>query len=372
MPIAWKNLNMKFRTGGRHSGPEEQGPRQDGKQSPANPPGTVSPNPESGDFAGRPIPHIHPQPPWHAPDRPAHTPPIPENLTIEPDILYSASLGCVVDMKHLVKMGKPGVYAQLSSLSTRIWEGLGTDRRQFLALCANQDNVYSWEAHCVNVAMLAMLFAKNKGLSQQDAEFIGVAAFLHDIGTVSFPELMASTVVSDSQRHKIHDQAVEGAKIVSGFKDVPETIRTRLAGTLSQIYEKFNGSGYPLRLSGAKIGIEAQLVALADVYDALTHDRPWRAAINPHTALKQIIALADREFSHDMVRLLIASLTMYPLGSAVKLSTGETGRVTAVDTAQITRPTVEILLDSRDQPVKPYVIDLATATLIHIVSGARL
>jgi|GEM_PF-5535704 len=372
MPILWKDLNMKFRTGSGHSGPDSCGPQKDDKRIPAEQKPADLPNPDGIDFSEKNIPHIPPQQNRQAPARPAHPSPIPEDLAIDPDILYSACLGCVVDMKHLVKMGKPGVYAQLSSLSGRIWEGLSVDSRPFLTLCANQDNVYSWEAHCVNVAMLSMLFAINKGLARKEAEFVGVAAFLHDIGTVSFPELMASTVVTESQRHKIHEQAVEGAKLVARFTDVPEPTRTRLAEILSQIYEKFNGSGYPMKLSGSSIGLEAQLVAIADVYDAMTHDRPWRKAMNPHTALKQMIALADKEFSHDMVRLLISSLTMYPLGSVVKLSTGETGRVTAVNTAQITRPAVEILRDSKDQPVSPYTVDLASATLIHIVSSAQL
>jgi len=372
MPILWKDLNMKFRTGGGHSGPDNCGPQKDEKRIPAEQQPADLTNPDGIDFSGKNIPHILPQQPRQTPAPAAHQSSIPEDLAIDPDILYSACLGCVVDMKHLVKLGKPGVYAQLSSLSGRIWEGLATDSKPFLSLCANQDNVYSWEAHCVNVAMLAMLFAMNKGLARKDAEFVGVAAFLHDIGTVSFPELMASTVLTESQRHKIHEQAVEGAKLVARFTDVPEPAKTRLAETLSQIYEKFNGSGYPMKLSGSKIGLEAQLVAIADVYDAMTHDRPWRKAMNPHTALKQMIALADKEFSHDMVRLLISSLTIYPLGSVVALSTGEKGRVIAVNTSQITRPAVEILQDAKNQPVKPYVVDLASATLVHIVSDARL
>jgi hypothetical protein len=124
-----------------------------------------------------------------------------------------------------------------------------------------------------------------------------------------------------------------------------------------QHHERLDGSGYPRGLRGEEILPFARIAAVADVYDAMTADRPFRAAVPPHEAMGVVLAAAGTKLDAWYVRRLASRLAVYPQGTIVRLSSGEL----AVVVRQGNRsdlPVVRVVADPALQPVQPQEHDL--------------
>ncbi len=131
--------------------------------------------------------------------------------------------------------------------------------------------------HVLRVSRYARLIALNLGLSGERSELIGLAAALHDIGKVGIPDgiLRKNGAYTVSERHLMQDHTAIGHAIL---QDSPSKyLQTGSVIALCH-HERYDGSGYPKGLEGDTIPIEARIVAVADVYDALTSKRPYKAA----------------------------------------------------------------------------------------------
>ena len=111
----------------------------------------------------------------------------------------------------------------------------------------------------------------------------------------------------------------------------------------AQHHEKVNGSGYPRGITGEQMHPFASMSAVADVYDALTSARPYKPGLPPHIALRVVFDGKGTEFKDSVVETFIKSLGIYPVGSFVKLNTGEMGIVMEVNPEDSIRPKVGIL-----------------------------
>lgn len=138
--------------------------------------------------------------------------------------------------------------------------------------------------HCVNVSILAMNIALKMSAAFDDIVNVGIGALLHDIGKISVPRaiLTKPSVLSDTEFHIIRRHPDYGAGILqrSGYKN-----RIGLSCVLDH-HERISGTGYPRGKSGSGIDRYARIAGIADIYDALTTDRPYRNALAPMDALK--------------------------------------------------------------------------------------
>ena len=129
--------------------------------------------------------------------------------------------------------------------------------------------------------------------------------------------------------------------------------------SIGQHHERWNGQGYPARLMKCGIHPSAQIVAVADVFNALTADRPYRKGLPPYHALEMIIAGSGTDFAPDVVQAFRCSLLLYPENSIVTLNTGEIGIVITVQSNNPTRPLIRILFDEKGNYINDYkVVDL--------------
>jgi len=143
-----------------------------------------------------------------------------------------------------------------------------------LALAAEYRDDATHE-HADRVARASVLLARRLGLSAQQAELIGQAAPLHDVGKLAVPEtlLLKPGRLTPSEFERIKDHAAAGASILAGSRS--EALR--LAGEIALTHhEWWDGSGYPAGLRGDDIPVAGRIVALVDVFDALTHERPYK------------------------------------------------------------------------------------------------
>ena len=215
-------------------------------------------------------------------------------------------------------------------------------------------------AHSANTAIIAQAAGLALGLGEADLRLLAFGALAHDAGMTEFEAMVSreGKLVSDERdRLRLHPEL--GADKLDRLLDIDHRDKERLKRIISQTHERADGSGYPAGLAAEAIDPLAQIIAAADVYEALTHPRSWRGPMDPHAAMKEMIDKYAAVFGQRAVRGLVSALTVYPPNSFVRLSTGETARVIMVNRRSLTRPAVEILLDADFAEMTPQEINLA-------------
>ncbi len=119
-----------------------------------------------------------------------------------------------------------------------------------------------------------------------------------------------------------------------------------------QHHEKLNGSGYPQKLKGSQITQDAKILSVADVYDALTSERPFRDRLEPYEAMKIIISGNGTLFYPNVVSAFVKVMSLYPVESFVKLSSGELAIVTRSSKKSAMMPVVRVIIDISGNKVR--------------------
>jgi putative two-component system response regulator len=155
--------------------------------------------------------------------------------------------------------------------------------------------------HTQRVGRIAALLAETVGLSGQEVELIRRAAPLHDIGKIGIPDavLLKDARLTADEIAVMQNHTRIGAEILSG-SDVPLLALGREIALTH--HERWDGSGYPGGLMGVTIPLSGRAVAVADVFDALTHERPYKRAWTPAEALAEIERQAGSQFDPDLAR----------------------------------------------------------------------
>jgi putative two-component system response regulator len=153
--------------------------------------------------------------------------------------------------------------------------------------------------HGYRVGRLAALLANEIGWDVDACNVLDIAARLHDIGKIGIPEkiLLDEKTLKEVEKHFIASHTLVGAEILSK-SDIPQV---RVAEEIARCHhEWWDGTGYPRQLKGVAIPKSARIVALADVFDAMTHGRPYAQAIPIEAALDQVSALRGRQFDPEI------------------------------------------------------------------------
>jgi putative two-component system response regulator len=198
-----------------------------------------------------------------------------------------------------------------------------TQQLQHIFINAIQSLVFALEAkdsytngHSHRVAWLGEKLARAAKLSDEEVEMIQIAAMFHDLGKIGVREtiLLKKETLTIEERLHIQKHPEIGVKILEPIQELQHILPIVLYH-----HESFDGSGYPASLSGHSIPLGARVIAIVDTYDALTTDRPYRAAQKPSEAIAVLEMEAGRQFDpalidafvslvHDpAVRVLLAS-----------------------------------------------------------------
>lgn len=191
--------------------------------------------------------------------------------------------------------------------------------------------------HSVDVATMSMIIAKKQGLSQKDIYNIGIAGLLHDMGKSKIPP----EILNKPARLTEEEFAIMKQHSALGYdilKDKTEFEKVIPVAVL-QHHEKMNGKGYPLGCSSEQITAYAKILSVADVYDALVTERPYKKSFSQRTAVEMIMSMTE-ELDITAMRSFLSSVILYPVDSTVQLSNGEEARVVKNNESSILRPTV--------------------------------
>lgn len=195
--------------------------------------------------------------------------------------------------------------------------------------------------HSLSVSIMAIAIGIELGLTNQMLKELGLAGLLHDIGKVAIPiEIInkpGKLTPEEFDIVKMHP--VHAANHLRERNLVNENIYAGIVGH----HEKLDGSGYPLKLSGTDIHPYARILMVADVYDALTSNRPYRMPSPPNEAIEYVMGGMGSHFDERVVHAFLRKVAPYPIGSKVQLSNGETAYVMKNYPDQPLRPMVAVI-----------------------------
>lgn len=222
----------------------------------------------------------------------------------------------------------------------------------------SMNNYYYYE-HSINVAILSIVAALNTGMPLNRIKRDAPGLLLFDIGNIKVPPhiLMKRGPLSGNEYEIIRKHPVYGDQVIKKSKLFTGTARK----IISQHHERNNGSGYPKGLKEKDINHLAQIAAVADVYDALISERPYRKAMLPDEALKELSCMEETGLNMGLVKVFYNFVAAYPLGTHVMLSNGMSGLVSANTPGSPACPTVRVFYEGEQLiPVSsPYEINLS-------------
>jgi putative nucleotidyltransferase with HDIG domain len=271
--------------------------------------------------------------------------------------IRAATLRKATDALKAIRAGKRFSLRDIESSAEDIVASLERNPDALVSLCQIKGYDEYTYVHSVNVGVLVSSLAQSMGYSSEHLLHATIGGLLHDIGKMRIPEhvLNKPGKLTDAEFALMKRHPVYGLDIL--------TDRTSIAPLARQIvgqhHERFNGQGYPKGLRCDDITEMGVISAIADVYDALTSDRVYKQAWTPQKALAVIFQGADKDYARRIVELFTRHLGIYPVGSFVRLQSGELGVVVRVDKGRLLAPRVIVLFDQNAvRLTSPRVYDL--------------
>jgi HD-GYP domain-containing protein (c-di-GMP phosphodiesterase class II) len=164
----------------------------------------------------------------------------------------------------------------------------------------------STSAHSQTVARYAGMIAEQLGLDAERKERIRLAGMVHDLGKIGIPDhvLLKPGSLSPEEWQQMRRHPEIGAHILQSAS------LHDLAGWVLAHHERPDGTGYPLGLSGDAVSLEARILAVADAYEAMTSDRPYRAAMPLQAAKEELLRFRGTQFDATVVDALLDALNL--------------------------------------------------------------
>lgn len=235
--------------------------------------------------------------------------------------------------------------------------------------------------HSLDMTIASILIARKLGFVARDVQTLAVGCLLHDVGKVFIP----LEILNKPNRLNTEEFEVIKKHPVIGYEMLRNMLPTTAACIANQHHEKQDGSGYPQGMSGRNkikrpdydnsITLMSEIASIADVYDALTSDRPYRKAMLHDEAIDLLSNSAYSHFNAEVLEKFLSIVPKFPVGSNFEILSGErkgyTGVVIAVDEDNLNVPTIRILFDTNGKRVKPVDVNLRKhmETRIKLIEG---
>lgn len=213
--------------------------------------------------------------------------------------------------------------------------------------------------HSVNTSLLALSLGRNLGVEEPLLHQLGVGTLLHDIGKTKVPlEILNKPGKYEDHEFEIMKQHVmRGAEVLSGTTGLTDNF---LKPALEH-HERVDGTGYPYRRQKSELSQSGMMAAVVDIYDAITSDRCYHKAKPAHEALQFLYLISQKgHLEHTLVQRFIQVVGVYPVGSIVRLNTGEVAIVTRINRQSPLEPVIMIVKGPGNTLLShPETVDLA-------------
>lgn len=277
----------------------------------------------------------------------ANTPwkrPVPQNEIYKPHAVKHEVMQRNLDtVKHITAQAKQAskidIRAVDSSVQTTI-QRIVTNKELLESLIDLRVYDEYTYAHSSNVMSLALVVGHALGFPPEKLRILGIGALLHDIGKAMVPEaiLHKPGKLTEEEFNIMATHPANGIMMLASYG----WATTDIKNIVFQHHEKFNGSGYPMKLSGSAISEMARIVSVVDVYDALISDRPYKVGLPPNVVYQAIINGSGEHFDPRIVQAFVRFIVPYPTGCQVLLNTGQIARVVRVSHSDLMRPVIDL------------------------------
>lgn len=275
--------------------------------------------------------------------------------------VHSEANRVIHDLLRDARLGKQVSVEQAEPVVEKIADSILRNPGPILALGRIKTKDEYTFLHSVSVGALMMAFCRAAGMDEKTMREAGLGGLLHDIGKMTTPNeiLNKPGKLNDAQFVVMRNHVVASREILEKTPGVTPTA----LNVAAQHHERFDGSGYPLKLKGAEISRIGQMAAIVDVYDAITSDRIYHQGMQPPVALKKILEWTRTHFNPELVRIFVSAIGIYPTGTLVMLESGRLAVVVDHDPATPHQPRVRVVYDTlKNCHLTPVDVDLARST----------
>ncbi len=262
------------------------------------------------------------------------------------DMMYCAQAGGEVDAALL----EPLVQRMMSSVQRN------PDALVPLARLKQMDS-YANE-HAVATAALIIALGHQQGLPEPEIEKLALGTMVKDIGHAALDAKLVDKpgALSLQEFSVVQSHVEEGLAVLEATSRLPDAA----VSVVLEHHERYNGLGYPYRMAGDEITLGGRMAAIVDTYDAMTSDRPYRPALSPALALRQLYAQGGSDFDPMLVASFVKTVGVYPVGTLVLLESGHLAVVDEINHEHLLSPIVRVIYHAgRSQYVTPQVVDLS-------------
>lgn len=248
----------------------------------------------------------------------------------------------------IIDMNSESIFGLVDAINHDLNNSEEEEVINLLDMAEFEDYIYS---HSLNVGVISMVFAKKLRLPEDLIREIGIGGFLHDIGTIDIPK----SIINKREDLTAHEWTILQDHPLTGYEKVKNncTISDVTKEIILKHHERVDGSGYPNGLKKDEIPNYVEIVALADIFDALTSDRPYRKGTTTSEALKYIQDIGNlytldliKKFIKEMV-ILFREKDFYAEGTYVLLNTNELAKIISIDKKMLLRPTIQIISNNQ-------------------------
>ncbi|HYF82281.1 MAG TPA: HD-GYP domain-containing protein [Clostridia bacterium] len=225
------------------------------------------------------------------------------------------------------------------------------------------DNIFR---HCISVAFYSVAVGKEMYFPINRLFILGTAALLHDVGMTEIPRNIVNKKGSLTELEKMMIQrhprySFEIVQNAGGFS-------AEIYNIILEHHERYDGTGYPGGLVNDKIHTMAKIIAVCDVYEALTSDRPYRSKHTRSESVEYLLGSGNFYFNHEIVKALINTIVIYRYGQWVELSTKEIGVVIDDEVQGFNiKPKVMVYFNVEGRQLRePKLVDLSLRESINI------
>ena len=214
--------------------------------------------------------------------------------------------------------------------------------------------------HSVNVAVISVMIGWRLNFNNQELEDLALGVLLHDLGKVTVSESIHNKPGKLTEQE--YDEMKQHTKRGFGFLRDRGAFNPTVWSVAHQHHEMFDGTGYPMGRKGKEIHQFSRVAAIADIFDALTSDRPYKEGWAFHKVLGHLNNGMKKKFDPRALSTFVGLIPLYPRGAAVKLSNGEMGMIVENSEGNYHQPVVRIIMDARGKPLESedcYEIDLS-------------
>ena len=201
-------------------------------------------------------------------------------------------------------------------------------------------NINFLVSHAMRTAVLSIVIGLQIKMPYDRLTELGMAALLHEIGQIRLPPqlYLNNKPLTNSEKAQMQTHTVIGYNIAKNA-GLPITVQL---GVLDH-HERENGSGYPRRLSGSSISLYGKIIAVACSFEAITAPRQFKAARTSFEGMVELLKNSNHLYDDVVVKALLYSISLYPIGAFVFLSNGRVGQVVDVVPTAPKNPIVQIV-----------------------------